>query len=173
MESIVSSLPLQKSSRSSSTATRFLIGLLRTANILSASRSCREALEKKIGTQLEQATLDDLLIPSYSYLKETLYDVERILSYFFEGLDIAADRTNESAPGLMLVGKLIDGYLAEIASDANLKPDRFYKLAVSSISRRIHGYQRRRGRRSVAEHQANRSNRRRRHRVSDAESTPP
>ncbi|CAN1344487.1 BTB/POZ domain-containing protein At5g66560 [Linum perenne] len=134
LESIVSNLPLQKRSRSSSTATRFLIGLLRTANILSASRSCRDALEKKIGTQLEQATLDDLLIPSYSYLNETLYDVdcvERILSYFFEGLDIAADRTNESAPGLMLVGKLIDGYLAEIASDANLKPDRFYKLAVS------------------------------------------
>ncbi|CAN1225085.1 BTB/POZ domain-containing protein At5g66560 [Linum grandiflorum] len=126
LESIVSNLPLQKSSRSS-TATRFLIGLLRTANILSASQSCRAALEKKIGTQLEQATLDDLLIPSYSYLNETLYDVdcvERILSYFLDGLD-------ESSPGLMLVGKLIDGYLAEIASDANLKPERFYKLAMS------------------------------------------
>ncbi|CAN1225081.1 BTB/POZ domain-containing protein At5g66560 [Linum grandiflorum] len=140
LESIVSNLPLQKSSRSS-TATRFLIGLLRTANILSASQSCRAALEKKIGTQLEQATLDDLLIPSYSYLNETLYDVdcvERILSYFLDGLDgedIAPaeddDPGNESSPGLMLVGKLIDGYLAEIASDANLKPERFYKLAMS------------------------------------------
>ncbi|CAN1823202.1 BTB/POZ domain-containing protein At5g66560 [Linum perenne] len=84
--------------------------------------------------------LDDLLIPSYSYLNETLYDVDcvkRILSYFLDGLedeDIAPEednRTNKRAPGSMLVGKLIYGYLAEIASDANLKPDRFYKVAIS------------------------------------------
>ncbi|CAI0458542.1 unnamed protein product [Linum tenue] len=143
LETIASNLPLQKNSRSS-TATRFLIGLLRTANILNASQSCRSALEKKIGSQLEQATLDDLLIPSYSYLNETLYDVdcvERILSYFLDGIEeegdgiITADDDDlahsSRAPTLMLVGKLIDGYLAEIASDSNLKPDRFYKLAVS------------------------------------------
>ncbi|KAF2295123.1 hypothetical protein GH714_031601 [Hevea brasiliensis] len=135
-------LPLEKGSRSS-TATRFLFGLLRTANILNASESCRSALEKKIGSQLEQATLDDLLIPSYSYLNETLYDVdcvERILSYFLDGLEernatgIEAEKDgdrNVRSPAIMLVGKLIDGYLAEIASDANLKPDRFYNLAIS------------------------------------------
>ncbi|PQM39066.1 hypothetical protein Pyn_17990 [Prunus yedoensis var. nudiflora] len=31
----------------------------------------------------------------------------------------------------MLVGKLIDKFLSEIASDVNLKPDRFYNLAIS------------------------------------------
>ncbi|XP_050205699.1 BTB/POZ domain-containing protein At5g66560 [Mercurialis annua] len=146
LETITSNLPLEKnstagSSTTTTTATRFLFGLLRTANILNASESCRLALERKIGLQLEHATLDDLLIPSYSYLNETLYDVdcmERILGYFLDGIEERNTEVEEEGvdrnvrtPSLMLVGKLIDGYLAEIASDANLKPDRFCNLAVS------------------------------------------
>lgn len=141
LETIVANLPRERSS-SSSTATRLLFGLLRTANILNASEGCRTTLEQKIGSQLEQATLDDLLIPSYSYLNETLYDVdcvERILGYFLEGLEVRStsriegEEENNSlrSAALMLVGKLIDGYLSEIASDANLKPDRFYQIAIS------------------------------------------
>ncbi|KAK2979850.1 hypothetical protein RJ640_000737 [Escallonia rubra] len=63
----------------------------RTAKILNASEECKAALENKIGSQLEQATLDDLLIPSYSDLNETLYDVdcvERILGYFLDGFEV-------------------------------------------------------------------------------------
>ncbi|TKY55769.1 BTB/POZ domain-containing protein [Spatholobus suberectus] len=139
LETVVSNLPLEKSSKAA-TATRFLFGLLRTANILNASGACRDALEKKIGLQLEEATLDDLLVPSYSYLNETLYDVdcvERILSHFLEGLEARNAATTEGgdaatrSPVLMLVGKLIDGYLSEIASDANLKPEKFYGFAIS------------------------------------------
>lgn len=146
LETVVSNLPLEKNLKSS-TATRLLFGLLRTANILNASEACRDALEKKIGLQLEEATLDDLLVPSYSYLNETLYDVdcvERILSHFLDGLEarnaaaaaaeLAAVEGGDGAtrsPALMLVGKLIDGYLSEIASDANLKPERFYNFAIS------------------------------------------
>lgn len=121
----------------STTGVPFLFGLLRTANILNASEECQSVLERSIGAQLEQATLDDLLIPSYSYLNETLYDVdcvERILGHFLEDLkerDGGGADASEKSPTLMLVGKLIDGYLSEIASDANLKPDRFYKLAMS------------------------------------------
>ncbi|GMI68108.1 hypothetical protein like AT5G66560 [Hibiscus trionum] len=148
LDTIISNLPLEKTR--SSTATRFFFGLLRTANILNASESTKATLEKKIGFQLEQATLDDLLIPSYSYLNETLYDVdciERILGYFLDGLEernaagIEAEAEAEGnddniinssrLPALMLVGKLIDGYLSEIASDANLKPEKFYNLAIS------------------------------------------
>ncbi|KAK8517582.1 hypothetical protein V6N13_127749 [Hibiscus sabdariffa] len=147
LETIISNLPLEKSRSRSSTETRFLFGLLRTANILNASESSKAALEKKIGIQLEQATLDDLLIPSYSYLNETLYDVdciERTLGYFLDRLE---ERTAEGTEGncykiidnnnsvrpsaLMVVGKLIDGYLSEIASDANLKTEKFYNLAIS------------------------------------------
>lgn len=148
LETVVMNLPPEKN-LNSSTSTRFLFGLLRTANILNASESCRNALEKKIGLQLEEATLDDLLVPSYSYLNETLYDVdcvERILSHFLNSFEarnstagvvtvgevIEEGEASESrSPAMMLVGKLIDGYLSEIASDANLKPERFYNFAIS------------------------------------------
>ncbi|KAL4568651.1 hypothetical protein LXL04_024266 [Taraxacum kok-saghyz] len=126
LETIITNLPEQNGTRSSTTVKLFF-GMLRTANILNASADSISILEKKIGSQFEQATLDDLLMPSYSYLSETLYDVDciqRILVHFLNSLE---DKT----PPLMLVGKLIDGYLSEIALDANLKPDKFFELAVS------------------------------------------
>ncbi|KAG7614445.1 BTB/POZ domain [Arabidopsis suecica] len=135
LETITSNLPLDKSSISSTT--RFLFGLLRTAIILNAAETCRDLLERKIGSQLERATLDDLLVPSYSYLNETLYDVdlvERILGHFLDTLEqsnTAIVEVDGKSPSLMLVGKLIDGFLAEIASDANLKSDKFYNLAIA------------------------------------------
>ncbi|KAE8707072.1 BTB/POZ domain-containing protein [Hibiscus syriacus] len=146
LETIISNLPLETTC--STTATRFLFALLRTANILNASESSKATLERKIGFHLEEATLDDLLIPSYSYLNETLYDidcVERILGYFLEGLEegkaegIEAENEGNNdniinssrLPALMLVGKLIDGYLSEIATDANLKSEKFYNLEIS------------------------------------------
>ncbi|KAL6012453.1 hypothetical protein ACLOJK_002942 [Asimina triloba] len=156
LETVIENLPSKSRSATASvgpavtTPTRFLFGLLRTANILRASEESRAALERRIGQQLEQATLDDLLMPSYSYLIETLYDVdcvERILTHFLEGLD---ERSTAAAIGrrpgglneegrrspppinpVILVGKLIDGYLAEIASDANLEPEKFHALAVA------------------------------------------
>ncbi|XP_073142928.1 BTB/POZ domain-containing protein At5g66560-like [Henckelia pumila] len=143
LETIISNLPMEKTSRSTSNRTRFLFGLLRTSYILNTSEVSRRALEKKIGSQLEQATLDDLLIPSYSYLNETLYDVdcvERILVYFlerFEDRSVTIIRADEEegnstvSTALMTVGKLIDGYLSEIASDANLKSEKFYELAIT------------------------------------------
>ncbi|KAI3768397.1 hypothetical protein L2E82_19042 [Cichorium intybus] len=143
LETIVTNLPEQHGLRSPPAVTVFF-GMLRAANILKASDHCRATLEKKIGLQLEQATLDDLLMPSYSYLTETLYDVDcvqRILSHFLHNslhtstTDVIqhdngdADENRERSVTLMLVGKLIDGYLSEIASDTNLKPEKFLELA--------------------------------------------
>ncbi|XP_010503757.1 PREDICTED: BTB/POZ domain-containing protein At3g50840-like [Camelina sativa] len=125
LETIISDLlPLNNSSIPTST-TRSLFGILRSAIILNTSENCRALLEKKIGTDLEKATLDDLLIPSYSYLNDTLYDidlVERLLRRYLE-------KDAVSSP-LKVVGKLMDGVLGEIASDGNLKPEKFYNLAV-------------------------------------------
>ncbi|CAA7393852.1 unnamed protein product [Spirodela intermedia] len=156
LETVIVNLPLEKTS---STGSRFLFGLLRTINILRASEGSREILERKIATQLDQASLDDLLMPSYSYLMETLYDVdcvERIIGYFLESLQEAAPsisaaeeeedeveaggedegdggaaKSPESIRPLMMVGKLVDGYLSEIASDGNLKPEKFCDLALA------------------------------------------
>ncbi|CAL9761052.1 unnamed protein product [Musa acuminata subsp. burmannicoides] len=159
LETVITNLPQSKKKSSSSSSglvtTRFLFGLLRTANILRASETSRTALERRIASQLEHATLDDLLMPSYSYLVETLYDVdcvERIVGFFLEGLeerpataaaaeeDADDDGDGEEEAGsslctdknkLLVVGKLVDTYLSEIASDANLKPDKFCNLALS------------------------------------------
>lgn len=147
LEAVITNMPLEKSCGANTT--RFLFRLLRTINILRASEASRTALERKIASQLETASLDDFLMPSYSYLAETLYDVEsveRILGYYLEGLErdgSAIVRAEElgargvGSPGgeenreLVAVGKLVDGYLAEIASDGNLQPDKFCDLAMA------------------------------------------
>ncbi|KAJ7527747.1 hypothetical protein O6H91_16G069300 [Diphasiastrum complanatum] len=68
VETIVTMLPSEKNSTSCS----FLFGLLSTAVALDATLACRLELEQKIALQLEQATLDDLLIPSSSYVTKLL-----------------------------------------------------------------------------------------------------
>lgn len=83
VETIVSILPPDRNSASCS----FLFNLLRTAIILDTTIACRLDLERRIGIQLEQATLDDLLIPSFSYTGDTLFDVDiiqRILVNFLQ-----------------------------------------------------------------------------------------
>ncbi|WZZ81332.1 hypothetical protein YC2023_101904 [Brassica napus] len=109
LETIISYLPIHNSSATSTT--RSLFGLLRSAIILNTSEKCRTVLEKKIGSHLEKATLDDLLIPSYSYLNETLYDidlVERLIRHFLENAAVSLSSTS-----LTVVGKLIDGALSQ------------------------------------------------------------
>ncbi|XP_011625992.1 BTB/POZ domain-containing protein At3g44820 [Amborella trichopoda] len=119
---------------------RFLFGLLRLAMILNASEACKSRLERRIGMQVDMATLDDLLIPTYSD-SDNLYDtdcVERIVKHF-----LSSDPKNMASPSdaleeelgspslspFMRVARLIDGYLAEISSDVNLKPDKLRSLA--------------------------------------------
>ncbi|CAL4927531.1 unnamed protein product [Urochloa decumbens] len=155
LETVIANLPEEtvKSSAHTgtavgATAARVLFGLLRTASILHASESSRDALERRAAARLPDAAVDDLLIPSYSYLVETLYDVEcvdRVVRYFLEGYGGAeedghgdGDEGSEVAdtPGreasrraMLAVGRLVDAYLGEIATDANLKPDKFCDLA--------------------------------------------
>ncbi|XP_063944243.1 BTB/POZ domain-containing protein At1g30440 isoform X2 [Daucus carota subsp. sativus] len=126
-------------------STKILFGLLRTAMILRARPTCISNLERRIGMQLDQATLEDLLMPNFSYTMETLYNVEcvhRILEHF-----LAMDQARGGAsPGsvddvhligspslipITVVAKLIDGYLAEVAPDNNLKLPKFKALAAA------------------------------------------
>ncbi|XP_010923665.1 BTB/POZ domain-containing protein At1g30440 [Elaeis guineensis] len=140
LEEIDSLLPHQKGVAS----TKVLFGLLRTAMILRASPSCISNLEKRIGMQLDQATLEDLLLPNFSYSMETLYNVDcvqRILEHFL----VMDQATGGASPGLAdeqltgspsltpitTVAKLIDGYLAEVAPDINLKLPKFQSLAAA------------------------------------------
>ncbi|CAH2072837.1 unnamed protein product [Thlaspi arvense] len=86
LEEIVELLPSQERV----TSTKFLLRLLRTSMVLHASAVTQENLEKKIGVQLDEAALEDLLIPNMGYSAETLYDidsVQRILDHFMLTFD--------------------------------------------------------------------------------------
>lgn len=139
VETIVSLLPLEKLAVSIS----FLFGLLRSAVILDCTVSSRLDLERRIGSQLDMATLDDLLIPSFRHAGDTLFDVDtvhRILVNFSqqddseEDMDDGSVFESDSPPSpsqttLCKVSKLVDNYLAEIAPDANLKLNKFIAVA--------------------------------------------
>ena len=141
LEEIDRLLPMQKGAIS----TKVLFGLLRTAMILRASPSCISNLERRIGMQLDQATLEDLLMPNFSYSMETLYNVEcvqRILEHFLAmdqatggaspcSIDDGQLMGSPSLTPITMVAKLIDGYLAEVAPDVNLKLPKFQSLAAS------------------------------------------
>uniref|UniRef100_A0A5B7B9B6 Putative BZIP domain class transcription factor n=1 Tax=Davidia involucrata TaxID=16924 RepID=A0A5B7B9B6_DAVIN len=141
LEEIDRLLPMQKGLVS----TKFLFGLLRTAMILRASPSFISNLERRIGMQLDQATLEDLLMPTFSYSMETLYNVEcvqRILEHFLAmdqvtggaspcSVDDGQLMGSPSLTPITMVAKLIDGYLAEVAPDINLKLPKFQSLAAA------------------------------------------
>lgn len=141
LEEIDKLLPMQKGLVS----TKFLFGLLRTAMILRASPTCISNLERRIGLQLDQASLEDLLMPNFSYSMETLYNVDcvqRILEHFLANDQVTGGASPCSVDDGQLMGspcltpitmvaKLIDGYLAEVAPDINLKLPKFQTLAAA------------------------------------------
>ncbi|XP_020984892.1 BTB/POZ domain-containing protein At3g44820-like [Arachis duranensis] len=128
---------------------QFLLGLLRVALILNVDQACIDSLERRIGMQLELATLDNLLIPTYSD-SDTLYNtdcIDRIVHHFVSkesnltGFSPSSTDLQESpSESLRKVAKLIDSYLAEIASDVNLKPGKIRTLAeaLPQPSRSLH-----------------------------------
>ncbi|KAF2613584.1 hypothetical protein F2Q70_00012786 [Brassica cretica] len=147
LEEIQDLLPVQKGL----VPTKFFVDMLRVAKILKASPSCVADLEKRIGMQLDQAALEDLVMPSFTHTMETLYDVDsvqRILDHFLGtdqimtvGGGVGSPCSSVDDGNLMgspqritpmtAVSKLIDGYLAEVAPDVNLKLPKFQALAGS------------------------------------------
>lgn len=76
LESLISLLPAEKGAVSCS----FLLKLLKAANILNASLSSKMELARRVGVQLEEATVADLLIPSLSYTNQMVYDVDIVMT---------------------------------------------------------------------------------------------
>ncbi|XP_040992490.1 BTB/POZ domain-containing protein At3g44820 [Juglans microcarpa x Juglans regia] len=146
LESIEKLLPAKKGK----SFCRFLLGLLRVTLILGVTHTCKDSLEKRIGMQLELATLDALLIPTYSD-SDTLYNtdcVERIIHHFMSSESFITSfspssfdlETSPSSGPLRKVAKLIDSYIAEVASDVNLKPGKIRSIAqaLPESSRPLH-----------------------------------
>ncbi|CAN1274748.1 BTB/POZ domain-containing protein At5g03250 [Linum perenne] len=135
LEEIVTLLPTQKGV----TAAHFLVSLLRTGIFLQASSHCKENLERRVGAQLDQATLQDLLIPNMGYSVETIYDVDciqRIVDYFLSNLNSTSSPPYTIVEGpfmgeMTVVASLVDGFLSEVAPDVNLKLSKFETLAAT------------------------------------------
>ncbi|CAB4274279.1 unnamed protein product [Prunus armeniaca] len=104
-----------------------LFGILRVALNLNIKKSSRNKLESMIGSQLDQAILDNLLVPSPRGINY-LYDVNlvlRLLKSFLSGGICQASPTR-----LRRVAALVDLYMAEVAPDPCLKPSKFVALAM-------------------------------------------
>nr|DAD38208.1 TPA_asm: hypothetical protein HUJ06_008849 [Nelumbo nucifera] len=81
-----------------------------------------------IGSQLDQATLDNLLVPSPPGVAY-LYDVNLVLRFLRSFLRGGGCWVFSAR--LKKVGSLMDLYIAEVAPDSCLKPSKFVALAVA------------------------------------------
>ncbi|XP_065872063.1 BTB/POZ domain-containing protein NPY2 [Euphorbia lathyris] len=152
VDTIVQLLPAERGSVSCS----FLLKLLKAAIYVDLGEITKELLIRRIGQQLEEASVSDLVIRTADG-ESMMYDVDMVKKIVEEFLMQDSNTEIESAnngnevqeiriPGILsnasklMVAKLIDGYLAEIAKDPNLPVSKFVELAemVTGISRPAH-----------------------------------
>ncbi|PHT93254.1 BTB/POZ domain-containing protein NPY1 [Capsicum annuum] len=148
LETIICLLPSDKGVTCSCS---FLLKLLKVAILVGADDSSRDALVKSISLKLDEASVNDLLVPARSP-QTTVYDVNLvkcIVNRFMArerstwDKNISPKSTNDFILGhasWLKVGKLIDGYLAEIARDPNVSLSIFIELllAIPESARPIH-----------------------------------
>ncbi|KAL6007691.1 hypothetical protein ACLOJK_033192 [Asimina triloba] len=111
-----------------------LFKMLNWAIASQACEACRQGLEFRIVNQLEEAAVEDLLIPCYGYSRDAKYDVEcvgRLVRAFYSNCGGGED---QDLSGVMAVSELVDGYLAEIGKDVNLKKGEFQELLEMSAA---------------------------------------
>ncbi|KAJ0982111.1 hypothetical protein J5N97_010366 [Dioscorea zingiberensis] len=134
----------------------FLLKFLKLANLLDIGDMVKKDLIKRIGRQLDEASLSDLLIPAPEG-ERIRYDIEMVLSiveeFVMQGCgdshtsplvskDLKESRNPifTSSNTKLAVAKLVDGYLAEVAQDPNFPLTKFVDLAemLSNDSRPSH-----------------------------------
>ncbi|KAJ0972030.1 hypothetical protein J5N97_019989 [Dioscorea zingiberensis] len=122
IESIEALLPDKRGSLHAST----LLRILRAAINVQANETCLQRLENRIGMQLAEASVEDLLIPNYGYSKNMKYDLDsmkRILSYFIRScFNVPSSREPE------MVIEIMEEYAAEVAKDEDLGHGEFVDL---------------------------------------------
>ncbi|OIW17888.1 hypothetical protein TanjilG_19857 [Lupinus angustifolius] len=139
IESLVSIIPSQREAVSC----KFLLKILKMAMMYSVSPALTSDLEKRVGMVLEDAEVNDLLIPRYqngdqgkmanmpnSFEEFTMQDidvVQRIVEYFL--MHEQQQMQQQQNHGKFNISRLLDNYLAEIARDPNLSITKFQVLA--------------------------------------------
>lgn len=151
VETIICLLP---SDKGVSCSCNFLLKLLRVAILVEAEDSLREDLLKSISLKLDEASVNELLIPARSH-QTTIYDVELVKSLVNRyvkrergSLDVnATEKSRKSSDDFVLgrgswmnLSKLIDGYLVEVAHDPGLSLGCFIELlqSIPESARPIH-----------------------------------
>lgn len=152
VNTIVWLLPAEKGSVSCS----FMLKLVKASIFVDSGNMAKGELLSRIGQQLEEASVNDLLIRAPEG-GTTIYDVntvQKIVEEFLmqgqndeiESLEEDHEPQETRRPGILsdasklMVAKLVDGYLAEVSKDPNLPLSNFVDLAemVSGISRPAH-----------------------------------
>ncbi|KAL7601920.1 hypothetical protein Lser_V15G24558 [Lactuca serriola] len=156
VDTIVWLLPSEKGAVSCG----FLLKLLKMVILVDSGEMVKMDLVKKIGQQLEEASVHDLLIRAKEGgIDSTIYDVKTVQKIVEEFMVRDQDRNGEfeadgneiqevrrstggilSEASKLMVAKLVDSYLAEVAKDPNLPLSMFVDLAetVSVFSRPAH-----------------------------------
>ncbi|XP_047334535.1 BTB/POZ domain-containing protein NPY2-like [Impatiens glandulifera] len=147
LEAIVGLLPAEKGYVSC----KFLFKLLKAAISVECGERVKAELVRRIGHQLEEASLSDLMIrtPDGNGVMYDVHIVRRILQEFMmqDQISECEDEIQEirrsgilTEASKLMVAKLIDSYLTEIAKDPNLPVSTFIDLAemVSGFSRPGH-----------------------------------
>ncbi|RLN11328.1 BTB/POZ domain-containing protein NPY1-like [Panicum miliaceum] len=143
LETIVWLLPSDKGS--SGISCRFFLRLLKVTVLIGAGELLKEELMDSIVLQLHKASVHDLLIPSKPPA-QTIYDIQLVQTLigrymrhagvaedgiFLNNLDQEMFETSVDNESLVALCKLVDRYLAEVASDPNLSVSSFVDLATS------------------------------------------
>ncbi|KAA8515441.1 hypothetical protein F0562_018948 [Nyssa sinensis] len=108
---------------------RGLFDIFRVSRSLKMSKCYKNKLENLIGSRLDQATVDDLLVPPSRRKKHYMYDVNLILR--FQKLFLLESGSQFFLYRLKQVAGLMDLYIAEVAPDPRLKPSKFVALATA------------------------------------------
>nr|XP_043635459.1 root phototropism protein 2 [Erigeron canadensis] len=135
LNSIVALLPVEN--HRASFPISFLCCLLRTAIFLENDDVCKKQLEKRISGMLEHVTVDDLLVLSYTFDGERLFDLEsvrKIISGFVEkeksvSVFNGGDFREVASTAMLRVAKTVDAYLGEIATASELSISKFNGIA--------------------------------------------
>ncbi|XP_071709642.1 BTB/POZ domain-containing protein At5g47800 isoform X2 [Rutidosis leptorrhynchoides] len=128
LEMIVSLIPEDKGSVS----VGFLLRLLSTAKLLKASEVLIAQLINKCSVQLEEATINDLLLPSHDSSDHHMYDIELVqivVEGFIDQCRKSYSRDESSLDVIRKVAKLVDAFLQVVSSDVNMPVQKVVSLA--------------------------------------------
>ncbi|MBA0720405.1 hypothetical protein Golax_008027 [Gossypium laxum] len=107
---------------------KHLFDMFRVASSLeNISKHCKSVLDTLIGSQLDQATIDFLLVPP-PRKKHYMYDMNlvlRLVNAFQNELNCCS-----SLVRLRKVASLLDSYLVEVSADSYLTPTKFAALVL-------------------------------------------